>query len=301
MVRVRMTYLLATLALMVGFPCLVGVLMPTPSARDTWIVLFAASGVAALLLGLEARRDSYAFAQFAIVALLLPATFSIAAYIVAESDAGRVRAIAGGAASVVLMGFAAAKLWREHGAKDEAPNVLLERFARDQIFEIEGVQWSCLQGHAEVVDGTWVDIFVQNCVAAERTVTIALEDVTGLFRQRGSLVTPPLDPVHLAPGEVGKVRVPVRPGPRPSRDALLYVSVRARGPAGHRLRKLRARAASERTRFGFQLFALLGGHIVWGGGVRFAFTNANEIASRGDASERATWESIWRGDAEALP
>ena len=91
---------------------------------------------------------------------------------------------------------------------------------------------------------------------------------------------PPLDPISLGPGEVGALWVPVCAGLRPAREALLYVSVRARGPRGARLRKRRAPAASERMKLGFQVFALLGGHLVWGGGVRVAFENPREVEGR---------------------
>lgn len=294
MVRVRMAYLLGTLALMVAFPCLVGVVMPTPSARETWIVLLVAGSLAALLLGREARRDVYPFAQFSVVALLFPATFAISAYVVAESDAGRVRAVGGGLACALGIAWAVVVLWREHHAKDEAVNVLLERFARDEILEIDGVQWTVVRGPEDVAVPTWIRIFVQSCVAAERTVIISLEDVTGLLKRRGSLATPPIQPLRLAPGEVGALLVPVGAGPRPAREALLYVSVRARGGAGRRLRRFRGRPASERTRLGFQLFALLGGIVTWGGGVRFAFINTTERAEGAGGSEPATWQSISR-------
>ena len=287
MVRIRLTYLLASLALLVAFPCLVGVLTPGPSAGATWGTLLASVAVAAVLLAVEARRDLYPFAQFAVVVLLFPLTFAVAVYVVAESDAGRARAIAGGVGCALGIAGAIGVLWREHRAPDEVPDVLFERFGAERVFEIDGVQWAVERGPAEVGEEAWVEISLQSCVAAARSVTVALEDVTGLLRRRGSLATPSLDPVSLGPGEVGVLWVPVRAGPRPAREALLYVSVRARGPRGRRLRKRRAPAASERVKLGFQIFALLGGHLVWGGGVRCSFENAGEVA--GDTPGRARW------------
>ena len=286
-----MTYLLGTLALMVAFPCLVGVLMPTPSARETWIVLLVAGGLATLFLGLEAGRDLYPFAQFSLVALLFPGTFAIAAYVVAETDAGRLRAAGGVIACALGITWAVVMLWRGHHAEDEAVNVLLQRFAKHAIMEIDGVQWTGERGPEDVAGPTWIRIFLQNCVAAERTVSVSLEDLTGLLRRRGSLATPPLAPLRLASGEVGALLVPVLPGPRPAQEARLYVSVRARGPAGRRLRQFRAPAAPERVRLGFQLFAILGGHLAWGGGVRFAFTNTSGRVGH-EGSEAATWASL---------
>jgi hypothetical protein len=85
-VPVRLTYLLARVALLVGVPCLVGVLAPGPSAAATWGTWLASRAVAAALLAVEARRDLYLFAQFAVVALLFPLTFPVAAWVVAGSD-----------------------------------------------------------------------------------------------------------------------------------------------------------------------------------------------------------------------
>jgi hypothetical protein len=285
--RVRLTYLLASLALMVALPCLFGVLIPGPSAPGTWGALVVGGAVAAALLGIEARRDLYPFAQFSVVALLFPLTFAIAVWFVAETDTSRARAVVAGVACVLGIAGAVWALWREHHAPDGLPDVLLPRFGADGVFEIDGVHWAVQRGPADVGEGTWVEVSLQSCVGAARTVTVALEDVTGLLRRRGSLATPPLEPVSLGPGEDGRLWVPVRAGLRPAREALLYVSVRARGPRGPRLRKRRAPAASERTKLGFQLFALLGGHVMWGGGVRCAFENPGEVI--GEAPGPARW------------
>ncbi len=297
MVRVRATYLVATLALLVAFPFVVAVLTPSPSALSTWIVLGVFGAIAALLLVHEARRDSYALAQFAVVSLLFPGTFAVAAYVVAETSAGRMRAIA--AATACLIGIAGAvyQLWKEHRIEDVGVNVLLARFDKGSIFEIDGVQWAVERGGDDVGRESWIKVFLQSCVAAERSVTIELEDVAGLLGRRGSLTTPPLEAVTLGPGDVGGLLIPVRPGPRPAEEAWLYVSVQARGAPGRRLRRFRGQTASGRTKRGFQLFALLGGYLVWGGGVRCRFVNRDERAGS-ESAPPATWQSIGPGPAD---
>jgi hypothetical protein len=287
-----MTYLLATIALMVALPCLFGVLIPGPSARETWIALWVAGSIAALLLRLEARRDGYAFAQFMLVMLLFPLTFAVAAYVAAESGTGRQRAVMGGVTCGIGIAWAVLRLWRELHAQGELSNWLLEHFDRNCIFEIEGVQWTGTQGPVELSGGTWVRIFLQNAVGAQRIVSIVLEDLAGMRRRRGSVMMPELAPVTLGPGEVGALLVPVVIGPAPARATDLYVSLQARGPAGRRLRPFRGRVASERTRLGFQLFALLAGHFVWGGGVRCRFQNPRELAGLRATPDGASWESI---------
>jgi hypothetical protein len=291
-VRVRMSYLVASLALIAAGPCLIGVLMPSPSAAATWVVLVAGGALASVLLVGEARRDAHAFAQYAVVALLVPATFAIAALAVAETTQGRILAAGGLAACVAALAVAIAALWRAHRARDEVPNLLLESFDEQRIFEIEGVQWAGDQGDANVSAGSFVRVVLQNCVDAERVVTVSLEDLTGVLLSRGSLATPVIEPLRLTPGEVGSLVVPVLPGARPARESSLYVSVKARGPRGRRLRTFRAGAASERTRLGFQLFALLGGHYVGGGGVKFTFTNPRTIASSVEPAP-ASWQPLW--------
>ena len=292
MVRVRITYLVATLALMVALPCLVGVLTPGPSAVETWLTLGVSGTLALMALAFEARRDVFAFAQFMLVTLLFAATFAAAAYVAAESSQGRRRAILAGAVCVAGMGWSVARLLREHYAKGELPNWLLEHFHRSAVFEIDGVQWTLTQGPERLGGDNWVRVFLQNTVAAERVVTIAFEDVTGLRRQRGSLLIPAVAPVTLGPGEVGSLHVPVAIGPQPAHTTDLYISVTARGPVGRRLRPFRARAASERTRRWLQLLALLAGHVVWGGGVRFRFHNPHHHPNVHGAPADATWEAI---------
>jgi hypothetical protein len=294
MVRVRMTYLLATLALMIALPCVVGVLAPGPSALETWLVLGVSATLAGLALAAEARRDVFAFAQFMLVALLFGLTFAAAAYVAAESSEGRQRAVAAGALCVVGMGWSVVRLWREHRAQGELPNWLLAHFHRSSIFEIDGVQWTGTQSQARLGGENWARIFLQNTVAAERIVTIAFEDVAGLQRRRGSLLVPSIEPVTLGPGEVGSLYVPVGIGAQPAPKTDLYVSVKTRGPAGRRLRPFRAQAASERMRRGLQLMALLAGHLVWGGGVRFKFHNPHNHPNLYGTPAGATWESIER-------
>jgi hypothetical protein len=292
MVRVRITYLVATLALMVALPCLVGVLTPGPSAPGSWLTLGLSGALALWLLAFEARRDVFAFAQFMLVAFLFAATFAAAAYVAAESSEGRRRAVLAGAVCVAGMGWCVLRLLREHRAQGELPNWLLERFHRSALFEIEGVQWTCTQGPERLGGENWLRVFLQNAVAAERVVSIALEDVTGLGRQRGSLLVPTIASVTLRPGEVGSLYVPVAIGPRPARTTDLYISVRARGPVGRRLRPFRARAAPERTRPWLQLLALFAGHLVWGGGVRLRFHNPHRHPNLHGAPAEARWESI---------
>jgi hypothetical protein len=86
-----------------------------------------------------------------------------------------------------------------------------------------------------------------------------------LQRRAGLQIAPPTE-IDLGPGEVGTVAFPFRWGGAPAGDVRLYVVLRASGPGGARLRAHRARPGSYRTHPAFQLFALLGGHLVWGGG-----------------------------------
>src|SRR4051812_38077713 len=114
--RVRFSYLVASIALLVAFPCLLGVLSSTPSARETWIALAVSTGLAALLLGFEARRDVYAFAQYSVVALLFPLTLAIGGYFGAESTTGRVESVTGAILCVAGLGAAVTKIWRDYRA-----------------------------------------------------------------------------------------------------------------------------------------------------------------------------------------
>ncbi|MEJ7735630.1 MAG: hypothetical protein WKG00_41385 [Polyangiaceae bacterium] len=264
MVRLRFHYTLATLAWMFAIPCAMGALAPGPTAPATWAILCVSTVVAALCLVREARQDSYSFAQYSVVALLFPLTLAIATLFVAESTRATVAAAACCAACVALLVLAVLALWRGHHLVDELPNVLQERFGKEALFETDGVQFTAEHGQGDVAAGSWVRIFLQSCVAAERTVRISLDGVSGVLQRSGGLCTPALEPVELAPGEMGALLVPVRPGARPQRETHVYLTVHAHGAGGRRLRKLRARVPTTRRGTGFQLFSLLGGYLVCG-------------------------------------
>jgi hypothetical protein len=299
-VRLRFHYTLATLALMFALPCTLGALAPGPTAPATWAILCASTVVAALCLVHEARQDGYSFAQYSVVALLFPLTIGISALFVAESSGAMVAAAVCCAACVALLAVAVLALWRAHHLVDELPNLLQERFGKEALFETDGVQFTAERGDADVAAGSWVRIFLQSCVAAERTVRISLDSVSGMLQRSGGLCTPALEAVALAPGEMGALLVPVRPGTRPQREAHLYLTVQARGAGGRRLRRLRARVPTTRRGTGFQLFALLGGHLVWGGGLRLTFVNADRRVGSAEAIPTPSWKSIDRPDVPVL-
>ena len=300
MVRLRFHYTLATLALMFAIPCAMGALAPGPTATAAWVILCLSTVVAALCLVHEARQDGYSFAQYSVVVLLFPLTLAIATLFVAESTRAMVAAAVCCAACLVLLALSVLALWRAHHLVDELPNVLQERFGKEALFETDGVQFTAERGEGDVAAGSWVRIFLQSCVAAQRTVRISLDSVSGMLQRSGGLCTPALEPVELAPGEMGALLVPVRPGARPQRETHLYLTVHAHGAGGRRLRKLRARVPTTRRGTGFQLFALLGGHLVWGGGLRMIFVNADRKVGSAEAIPTATWKSIDRPDVPVL-
>lgn len=279
-VGVRLTYAIATIALFPALIALIPVLDPGGSpGTATWVTLAVAWPLLLLLAVHEWRRDRYALAMFGVVVTFVVAMVGGSLGAMAATTAGQVRGIGLGVLATALLAASIAVIVRERRMKDEVPDHLLARFGPDAMLETEGVVWAVTSNPTDGDLLGLVTVFVQSNLAAARTLQLELEPVAGFWSRRGGLAVAAVAPFELPAGRLACCCIPVAPGVDPVAKAHLYVHVRAKGPAGRRIRKHRGRAATRRTTTAFQLFALLGGHLVWGGGVRATFENPSRRTS----------------------
>lgn len=270
-VGVRLTYLVATLALVPALVCLIPLVAPGPVGAGTLWTFVIASVIAAVCLIVEWRRDRYALAMFGTVWTFLVAMVAGSLSMLADG-AVPLRGVAVALVAAALLAGCIAVIVIERRMVDEVPDHLVARIGTDGLFESDGVVWAVTQDAAGGDLLGLVTVLVQVNVAAPRTVRLELEDVAGFWSRRGALAVAPVTPFEVPAGGLACCCIPVAAGWRGASTAHLYLSLRARGPAGRRIRKHRGKAVTRRTTNVFRIFALLGGHLVWGGGVRATFT-----------------------------
>ena len=196
-------------------------------------------GWALTILGLEyeAKRDLYAVCIFTLFAGFLTAVICGAVAFLGSRPHPTVGAIGilGGIVMVASMGYVG---WCQYG-KDALPNILLQRFRRSHVWEVDGVQFASVHDGRRVEAGRSFDLVVtlQNCWDVERVVSFVLMAV----RDKG-LRSPRESAVALPAGAVVEARIPIGTEPgRKGRFALL-LGVRAKGASGARIRRWRTQA-----------------------------------------------------------
>lgn len=232
------------------------------------------SGAASAILGLiivtgavrEARNDPPWFAR--LVTSVAGVVALIAGVVALQYDGGVVPTLPYLIPSLLLAAAGGYYGWVYEWPEPKT-NVLLQWISADDIVEVDGVQLavgldSLPNAHAPGM----ISVYVQSCVDAPRTVRLKLEDIaSGLLQSRAGLELCPDGDFDLGPGDVGRLMLPFRWGAAKPGEARIYLEASASGPGGRRLIRFRAKPITFRTKPGFQVFALLGGYIVTGGGV----------------------------------
>ncbi len=298
-VGVRPLYVVATLAMFPALVTLIPIASPTLRVGQGLLATFAISwAIVVACLTVEWRRDPYPVAMFGTVFTFLVAF--VAGSLTVLDDDPRVN-VHGGLVAMIALALLLAcivVIVRERGRSDEVPDHLLRRLGPGALFETEGVVWGAT---TQITGGEllgMVTIFVQSNVGAARTVRVELQDVAGLWDRRGALSSGTVAPFELPGGGLACCCIPVAPGRRPAERAWLYMHVRAGGPPGRRVRKHRGRAATRRTTIAFRLFAILGGHLVWGGGVRAVLDNPERRTGELPPPS-PTWRTLVAEDLDA--
>jgi hypothetical protein len=258
-----LVWALVILALLV---CLVVLALVADGNRGP-VALAVGAGAQTVLVGglaLEARRDPHDVAAFGL-AVGVGGALVCAILLFVVHGAGAIPKVVAGASVAVaaVSGLALLRISRE---AEEYPNVLAERFGKAALLEADGVQLAIsVPAALAASEPGAILVFLQNCFDAERKVAIRLE--AGGWTKR--LLLEPRPEATLAPLEVGVLAIPIGARPGPAGAAAIVASVSASGLGGRRVRRWRARTATKRIRPWMQALALLSGHFVSGGGIRF--------------------------------
>jgi hypothetical protein len=261
-------YALATFALLLLLPLTLAALRSWPKHSDMLPAVCALAVPTGILFAIEARRDLYAFCQYALVTAVL---FGIAVggALVLGTSGGialwllEALVVAGGALS-------ARYVFQVHFSKDTVPDVLRQKFSESAIVEGSGVQWAAVVNVAEIPKtglGTLSLIF-QNCFDTAREVSIDHYVGNRLIDESSPLRAAPLETFELPGGEVVKVTIPIGSCCKLATDVELLTVPVAKGKGGLRIRRRRARDAFRRRSTAERLLLLAIGVVTWGGGLR---------------------------------
>jgi hypothetical protein len=247
---------------------------------------------------LLAWRDTYAFAV--LVSLLGGFALAGVGLVCSAGVPTGSGVVLVGVAAVLTIAAGLAFIVRTQLRRGPLPDVFAERFGRRGVFESGGVQiaaFTPVNVAANIIFP--VDVYLQNCVDAPRTVDIALDDQPLIGAGGGIRCRKPA-PVTLAPAEVKLVQLPVCAGRANTLTPAAYVCVRADGPRGNRIRHRRAPyAARPLPRWLVALIVVLAWPlfivIVSGrGGIKlqFRFTPAGPLR-RDDELPEPTVTTLW--------
>ena len=203
------------------------------------MTLWVSLGIVTLGLVYELRRDGYDTAYY--LAWISASTAGFAALVALSKPTPLTITV--GAASVVLWGASLAyRAWNQ-AAPSAWPDVLLTYADAGAIHESGDVQFAGA-GSAKVEGGhaCRVDIVVQNCVDAARTIHLELEPESKVGVANRAVLVPDGVKAELRPGEVAKVTLACVAVGRAQGTHPYHWRVVTTGQGGHRVRRRRARS-----------------------------------------------------------
>jgi len=238
-VKLRLGFVLLVPALLVLFLGLIPIFDRT-AALSLKLVTGAGLTVAVLLVR-EWTRDRYVTAVFLLVMLSLPC-FAMLATAVLFTGSARLTALIACAMLLVPVLCLVHVVWNKRHLVDLLPNWLLTRFAREDIFEDDGVAWALEHSGNDVAKGCHISVYLQNNIEAERTVYLRVWDESGFWLRPGKIRIPDLSPVTLLPRAHAVITLIVVPATNEVRKKIrIYAAVDAHGAAATRNRGWRAR------------------------------------------------------------
>lgn len=289
----------AVFALTFFLLCSAGILLIVVS-RSGWTSgrVFGFGGtafLAALLLLFEWRSDRYAVTTFitgmlgmaAVVSVIT--TFSLVSYD-EKLSTGWLSVSAMFTLAATSLGVYLYRL-KKRPEDPRFPNVLRREFGDKMIMERDGIQMVT----AVLTDEAPAMFFlVQNCWVSERKVRLTFDTGNIHIGKPDPLLPVRKVDVELAPAEVAKVVVPVRPSEKPF---CVYAGVAVSGSGGTRVRLWEARSISARITPGRSVLGLFAGVLAWGGGIKFKFPT---LSLSGTLSEPEV-TPVWRPNPEDTP
>lgn len=259
-----LVYVVVLVALAIAaMAVVVGVNQPSPS-QGALATAAVAGLVAALVLVREARRDLDGALTFSAVCLLIVAIFG-GIYLLSSDTRGPVAMAITGGTFLLAVALGAITLRRQRGPESpHFPNVLRRSFHDTRIFERDGVQFTgFLEAGADQAPHV-VNVLVQNCFSARRTVRIRFDAGS----QSKYLRYPETVVAELGPAEVAQVAVPVV-SPTYEGKYSLFFDVAVTGKEGRRVRRWRAKTPDTRFKPGASAALLAVGVVAFGGGLKF--------------------------------
>ncbi|MEZ4370558.1 MAG: hypothetical protein R3B07_07025 [Polyangiaceae bacterium] len=279
----RPAFALAFLAILVGVPLFTfgpfwaGLLVLTP---------------AALVLHREFRADPVVASLFTAAVLVLLAAVYAAVLVVFGSGAGIMPPAV--LALLVAGTVAALVVWRRsRNPSGGLPDILGERFGREELYERDEVQWTMVQPDPWLTRDSVLEVWLQSCVNAPRVARLSFEEESRKRLGDGWLLYPKPFEVELGPGEVRRCAVPVRPTERHADQLRLYVRVDAKGPVASRNRHYRGHPVEDRVSTTTIVVGAAVGELQWGGGVFVDFKRRVRQPATHDLDLKAVSESIW--------
>jgi hypothetical protein len=272
-------------------------------ARDEGVSLsvlltfFASLAVAAVGLYLEGKHDFCRVAPFIAVVAVITALITGATAGFGEQSHPLAAGVAvlAGLTTVFCFGYLAFTQMR----KEPLPNILRERFGRDHVYELDGVQFVAFRSRDELSAGDALEItvFAQNCFNAPRDFVFGLSQETRLSLNKAGYQFAKEAKLELGPAQVMAMTIiAVATGQAKGQYSLL-ASPKVSGSGGTRVRHWRAKALSRPIPIWLTAIGPLLGFIAWGGGMRFK-TRVRPAAAGAVVHPQevppVTVESVWQ-------
>jgi len=239
------------------------------------------------------RRDSYSAAQFTLFCSAIPVLISALWAFNARESTGAWTTAAIFMAPVIAC---AVYLYRQHKRPEVLPNFLREWAQPGAISELGDLQLTAQLARASGESGLFeLQIAVQSCVDAERTLRVAL---SGPSPSRLRYRTPAT--VRVGPGEVGILALPIAPVPGAGAPGTLHFEPDVTGAPGRRIRYWRARPYERRITPALQVLLLAGGHVAWGGGWSVNVPSVEGPEASGAELPPDRWTISWKPDPMLL-
>jgi hypothetical protein len=206
-----------------------------------WGWLAVSLTAVSISLPVLAVRNPFAFATF----LTLAATLCLAAmgFAIALTEVPTTGQYVRASLAGTVLACSVAYLVMGQVRRDRIPNVLRERFGRENVSESRGVQFAA----CGVPAGDMLEVYIQNCIGAPRTVELRFEHGALFSRRTLPVALGALEPTRLGAGEVKLVQIPIAGNEAMRGPVDIALVPRVSGPAGKRLRSWRARGLTAPT------------------------------------------------------
>jgi len=266
------------------------------SVHSLYVMVGIGLSIGTLGLVAQGKRDLYGVCLFTTVTGLILAIIS-GAIKVYSTEPHPIAVIISVIGIFIMIASVAYLVWCQYGT-DKVPNILCQMFNRSAIYETEGVQFVALHNGKQITAGDYftITLFMQNCWNIERTARLSLH-----IKRNNGLICPAKTTIVLPAGAVIKVCIPIGSAPNAKGHFSLSGGLYVNSRGGSRVRRWHAQAHTPPVSAATKGIALLGGVLVWGGGIRI---EGNIVPSRSTANSetisKTETEIIWAMNGSSL-